>query len=612
LQVSLEDFKTKILRPVLQAVDARGLAPQIRAIVYSADMPTAVDISAHTAKLTDESQKKYQTPVASITGATFFYRFILNDDPTYLVWYSNLYARNRFDRYFLNPFADEKGKQFDAARKSRAEDRPGEAAEIFRELFLQHPTLASTGILAAECFARAGNKENAIQMLAAALRAGWTSRKYLDENEWLSPLLSERIIAPEIPKARNYPTVVQYPVGFSSSKSWTASGDSVPHEAGGGLYMLAACLAVVHENGSTLEAAIRSLKRSAAADRTFPEGKIRFSKTSDVRTTTRFPGVADALLWLAMKRPQYPTEVFAQPLPTDRVPTIGLMLGAPSFDMTSQQPALVPGAIAENLTSLGAAFETNAQTKLTDLLDSGAAMSSGAVAEPYALQPKFPHPTMYGFYTEGVTAIEAFYLSVTSPYQLLIVGDPLAQPFARASGDLVTIEGSADSSENGQRSFRILRQTIPGLDSRKFLPTERVEVLINGKLVRELPPRTKYELITPKQINGSCQIRVVLITDHPLDTRIFVDQSLEFSDRSLNVKLSDEKSSNLTVELSMDDAQEIELLQYEQSLGVVKNATATFRLSRSDLGDGPLCLIPVVTLAGIPHRFAPIKIPSSE
>ena len=42
-------------------------------------------------------------------------------------------------------------------------------------------------------------------------------------------------------------------------------------------------------------------------------------------------------------------------------------------------------------------------------------MSSGTVAEPYALQFKFPLPMMYGYYAKGVSAIEAFYLSVTSP-----------------------------------------------------------------------------------------------------------------------------------------------------------------------------------------------------
>ncbi len=93
LKISLEDFKAKILMPVLNELNTRQLAAQARVIAYSADFPTSVNISAHTAKLTDPAQKKYQLPTASINGLTYFYQFVLSDSEKYLDWGANLYAR---------------------------------------------------------------------------------------------------------------------------------------------------------------------------------------------------------------------------------------------------------------------------------------------------------------------------------------------------------------------------------------------------------------------------------------------------------------------------------------------------------------------------------------
>ena len=49
---------------------------------------------------------------------------------------------------------------------------------------------------------------------------------------------------------------------------------------------------------------------------------------------------------------------------------------------------------------------------------------------PY--KPSFRPPRLYAYYAQGASLAEAFYLSVTAPYQLLIVGDPLCRPFSHA------------------------------------------------------------------------------------------------------------------------------------------------------------------------------------
>ncbi len=96
-------------------------------------------------------------------------------------------------------------------------------------------------------------------------------------------------------------------------------------------------------------------------------------------------------------------------------------MGSASFAWIASGSKLVPGAIAENLTSLNGKMDGVGQTKLTEYLAHGAAGSSGAVEEPYSLQQKFPLPFIHETYARGATLAEAFYQSVLGPYQLLIV-----------------------------------------------------------------------------------------------------------------------------------------------------------------------------------------------
>jgi len=97
---------------------------------------------------------------------------------------------------------------------------------------------------------------------------------------------------------------------------------------------------------------------------------------------------------------------------------------------------LVPGAFAEHLTSFAATFDTPGQTKLTEWIDAGAAGSVGTVTEPYSLWTKFPMAVVFERYLAGNTLLEALSQSIASPYQSLIVGDPLCRPWGKELKDL--------------------------------------------------------------------------------------------------------------------------------------------------------------------------------
>jgi hypothetical protein len=194
-------------------------------------------------------------------------------------------------------------------------------------------------------------------------------------------------------------------------------------------FLLSVVLGVSRDLGLRREEVISGLRQSAQADYTPLKGQVFFTQTADVRTTTRQSFFAQAIENLKTKGIE--AIIHKGGLPPKGTRCGGLMMGSADFSLGREFIEFEPGAIAENLTSFGGAMTNPSQTKATEFLRYGAAITSGAVHEPYAIINKFPHPFIFDCYAEGLTSAEAYYASVTCPYQLLILGDPLCQPFAK-------------------------------------------------------------------------------------------------------------------------------------------------------------------------------------
>lgn len=196
-------------------------------------------------------------------------------------------------------------------------------------------------------------------------------------------------------------------------------------------------LGVAGSRGTDTETVIRTLRYGQAADRSAPRGTIYWFTSKDIRSEMRewqFPIANNEVRQMRIRTS------LEEGQPRDLPGIMGLQMGAQNVD-AERAGRHLPGSMAEHLTSYAAIFHTPYHNKLTDWIRAGATASAGAVTEPYSLWTKFPHARFFTHYVRGNTMLESFYLSLRSPTQILLVGEPLARPWApRLSLTLVALD----------------------------------------------------------------------------------------------------------------------------------------------------------------------------
>lgn len=186
---------------------------------------------------------------------------------------------------------------------------------------------------------------------------------------------------------------------------------------------------------TNLVAAETTLARSVAADCTYPTQTVFLAKTDDSARNVRFVEFDNSVFENQVASNYAVTRLATNS--TAFTNLFGLVTGLANFSLATN--AFVPGGLADNLTSYGGyILENSGQTPSLAFLEAGAAGSYGTVVEPCNYTQKFPDPVDYFYQTRGFSLAEAYYQSVLNPFEGLLVGEPLAAPFARP--------GSADWS----------------------------------------------------------------------------------------------------------------------------------------------------------------------
>lgn len=347
--------------------------------------------------------------------------------------------------------------------------------------------------------------------------------------------------------------------GFRSWYGWGAAGELL--EAGGPRYLLSTMLGVTHGDANTVAEVVSGLASAAAADGTRPLGTIYFAVNKDVRSTTRSRDFSAIVRELGRHGVQ--GELFEGTLPVRKKDVAGLMTGTPSFVWDKAASTIVPGAICENLTSFGGIFTPNTgQTNLAEFIRSGAAGSSGTVIEPYALQDKFPHPSIQVHYARGACLAEAFYQSIRSPYQILVVGDPLCQPWGVIPRITATIASDSSALESGRvlagkvsiEPVGQVPKTTHATPAGKPVRVDRFEFFVDGVRHGQCAEGESQLLDTTELADGHHELRVVGISSSTVETqgRLVVRFTAANHGRTLALGVTPERvRSNGTVRVSV-------------------------------------------------------------
>jgi len=407
--------------------------------------------------------------------------------------------------------------------------------------------------------------------------------------------------------------------GFRASHGWGKSGESTPLEKGPN-YILSTMLAVTSGRGNSMSEVRSYLTSAAAADGTKPEGTVYLMKNNNVRSRTRQWAFAQTVRKLS--RSGNHGEIVEGGLPLNRNDVMGAVVGSATFDWERSRSTILPGAICEHLTSHGGNLRARAgQTPLTEFLRHGAAGASGTVTEPYAIQAKFPTPLMHVYYSRGCSLAESFYQSVAGPYQLLIVGDPLCQPWAERPH--VEVQGI----ESNQELEGVVKLKVSASGKNDV---DHVEVFLDGRRQSSFPANFSHQFDTRALSNGPHELRLVAVADDRQETqgRVVIPFTVANDpDSTSSAEVSKSEVSygdSLQLTAGFRNAQAILVLQGNRVLGQINGANGEMFLRTDNLGLGVVRLQIAAVANGevfaqqtlvvtiLPPPVEPVKIPKNH
>ncbi len=620
-RIGVEDFRTKILSPLLRTAEQRGIAPQIDCVLYSADFPWAVDVSP------DMAGKQFSKAIsqpASINGLTYLYQLTMGKNPQYLGLNANFYFRQPLLTPHEPVWSEGDRKIYAEALAALREKTPAPpetpdkgvppppklstsppAADVALQPALDkllalkksHPTSAELLYNIACTYARAGNPDAAIGALRSAVDNGWWDMRAAAADPDLAGIRSREDFAILAKRAKLTKLELAPTLGFRASAGWQPNGQWVQPDKGIH-YMLSAVLACTSGRGNSVTEALASLKRSVAADGTRPKGTVYFMRNGDVRSTTREWGflratekLRDAGVWGVIEDGV---------LPLKKGDVAGVTIGSAGFSWAASGSTLLPGAIGDNLTSWGGAIgESDGQTPLTEFIRHGAAGASGTVTEPYAIQAKFPTPFIHWHYAQGCSLAEAFYQSVAGPYQLLIVGDALCAPWKK---ELTVLPGDLKPGAvlKGRISILPTARSADGITAGAF------ELYLDGRRGGAGLPGKPFDFNTADTPDGPHELVIVALgTDGPL-TRGSVRIPVVVQNGGTEIRITAPPASvpwdkPLEISARAPGAKAILIFQNLDEIARIEGESGVAKIDPRVLGQGPVRLQPVAILGDSRH-----------
>ena len=227
----------------------------------------------------------------------------------------------------------------------------------------------------------------------------------------------------------------------------------------------------------TLDQAKAIVDQGLASDGSFPTQTVILAHSSDPFRNVRYVNFDDAI-FSARARSNYSILQTNSDSPLSLSNLLGYQTGL--FQFTISPNTFVPGAMADSLTSYGGLIFGNSggHTPLLAFINAGASGSYGTVVEPCNYLEKFPAPQNYFYQSRGFSLAECYYQSLANPYQGLLVGEPLAAPFARSPGV------SWNNLPLNSRLSGVTNLSLQATGSDGQHPVQQVDVFLDGRFLQ--------------------------------------------------------------------------------------------------------------------------------
>lgn len=591
--IDIDTFRNRIWKPISDYIASNHLEKDIDAIIYSADFPYRVDFKSDL-KSNKVTNSRYRGNFASLTGLTYFAHRVERGDISYVG--ENYYFRHDLAPYAKpsHPISAVEVKAMDDATKELDHKDYNRAVEVLQPLVNDHPRNVKAWYLLSRGQAALGHNDKAMQALSKAVDLGWSHSLTIRNDNLFKPLQTYPGFTELIHKMQHIVGPFQSTHGFRSQYIWTGGElpvydpkvtDSLDQ------YYLSTMLAYTGLQGNSVPEVLKYLKEAVSSDGSFPHGTVYLMENSDIRTETRENSFHATVEALTKRGHRVAILVSGQDgqngiLPRNKQDVIGAVVGYRRYDWARSHSRLLPGAIAESLTSFGGDFDRFAQTKLTEFLRYGAAGSSGAVAEPYSIQAKFPSPSLHIHYADGSSLAEAFYQSIEAPYQLIIVGDPLARPFAHF----------ADVSLRSPRTTQPWHDSVliePAVKRAKGHAINHMELWIDGHFRDRVAPWDVFLWDTKTVEDGCHDVRLVAVEDSAIETRSYVRLPVRVNNYNHRVGIKTSGNpigfgDDIKLSGSAPQAQRVQVYQGTRLLDTaqVKDGRWTTRIASRILGLG--------------------------
>ena len=529
-KINMKTFREQIWSPIRKHMDEQGLGEHIDTIVYSADFPYAVDLKK---EMKQHKIKPHRLigRYASLTGLTYFARQVENNQIDYLTRYPNLYFNRDLssNATWVKKMKKEDEKKFKKARIALKKKDYQTAHESLLSLNSKYPARASILLPLAEVQARLEMRNQAISNLKKLEALGFNNSLVLRNSNHLKKLHNDPEFIQIIHRMETPSSSFEKPHGFRSRYHWNRESLILSDNASD-RYYLSAMLAYTGQRGNSLPEINYYLQRSASSDGSHPNGTVYLMENGDIRAEARQPWYSETCALL--KQMGKKCEILSPGAREQERYSAGETAGYhwsgcryPRFQMEDSNSKFLPGAIADSFTSYGGDFDKKHQTKLTEFLRQGAAGSSGAVTEPYNIPEKFPLPLMHYYYAMGFSLAEAWYQAVSSPYQAILVGDPLTRPFADFSKPRLT---HPDPDKPWEGEVRLHVEPV----SNNKQKIARLELWVDGLPVSEALPEEPLIWDTRTTTDGYHDIRLVTVEDGRIETRNYSRYNIRVSNRA--------------------------------------------------------------------------------